>query len=613
MRPKWHPEDLNETPFGARDGVKPVPATPLKSGRCIAKETQMQTPFRVVIFSGADAGHILQLVKRIHREVPEARVCGVLCERRPAKPLSKRATGFVRNLKQRGFIRYASLKIARSIRQQASKAGTAFLHFVHGGSPAPSPAVDPLQIFESLNCPFQITTDYHSEQSLAFVRSLQPDLGIVYGTRILKPSLFSIPRLGSINIHKRKVPDYRGGGAVGLWELLDGQTEIGVTVHEVTEKLDAGAVVNSATIPIEPFDSLTSLALKAHVVGNDLLVRSVADVARGTLNLTSQPGTGRMFKSPSAPQLLQYERQLAACRSAYKPSGSRPLPKMIAKTLLGLPSVTIRNWGRRLRGNFPVTILFHHIVADRPHRMGISTEYFLKHVEFLRKHYEIVSLRQAIAMLKANDVKRPTVVLTFDDGYRDNYINLRAVVEETGIPVTMFISSDHISREAEFKHDLEFDSPGFLPLTWGQLKQMQRDGFEIGSHTRTHFDCASDDIAALENELVGSREDLEASLGERVEFFSFPFGLPENISPEAATIAARTYEYVLSAFGGDSAKLNDGDVKHLRRWCHPNRLWDLELQIQGALEPAPSFELPAAALETHTPKTGASEPIHNSL
>src|SRR4029077_9992783 len=163
----------------------------------------------------------------------------------------------------------------------------------------------------ALGCTFRVTTDYHSEESLEFVRSLKPDLGVVYGTRILKPTLFTIPPLGSINIHKRKVPDYKGGGPVGLWELLDRQTEIGVTVHQVTEKLDAGAVVNSATIPIEPFDNLTSLALKAHVVGNDLLVQSVADYARGTLRLRPQEGTGRMFKSPTPQRLEQYRKDLA--------------------------------------------------------------------------------------------------------------------------------------------------------------------------------------------------------------------------------------------------------------------------------------------------------------
>jgi peptidoglycan/xylan/chitin deacetylase (PgdA/CDA1 family) len=142
---------------------------------------------------------------------------------------------------------------------------------------------------------------------------------------------------------------------------------------------------------------------------------------------------------------------------------------------------------------------------------------------------------------------------------------------------------------------------------------MQMDGFEIGSHTRSHFDCRSQDAAALENEIVGSREELETSLGERIEFFSFPFGLPENISPQAAEIAGRTYSYVLSAFGSDNAPPLDDDVKHLKRWCHPNRLWDLELQIQGALEPAPTFELPVVPFGTDAPKTITVDPVPNPL
>jgi peptidoglycan/xylan/chitin deacetylase (PgdA/CDA1 family)/folate-dependent phosphoribosylglycinamide formyltransferase PurN len=523
-------------------------------------------------------------------EVPETQVCGVLCERRPGKSLSTRAHDFLRNLRRREFIKYSASKVARNVANKISSAGTSLLHFVHGGSPDHFRSIDPIEDLKARGCVFRVTTDYHAADSLEFVRNLTPDLGVVYGTRILKPSLFSIPRLGSINIHKRKVPDYRGGGPVGLWELLDGQGEIGVTVHQVTEKLDAGAVVNAATIPIEPFDNLTSLALKAHVVGNDLIVRSIADHARGTLNLTTQQGVGRMFKSPKPEQLEKYRKDLAARRPAYRAAGSRPLMKMLAKTAVAIPGVTIKNWKRRLRHSFPVTILFHHLVTDRPHRMGISTEHFLQHVRFLQKHYQIVSLRQAIQMLRTNRVTQPTVVLTFDDGYRDNFINLRAVIEETGVPVTLFISSDYVSRQVEFAHDVEAGCRGFLPLTWGQLLQLQAYGIEIGSHTRTHFNCCSHNATRLQDEIAGSKRELESHLGKQIEFFSFPFGLPENISAEAGEIAQRTYPYIFSAFGGDNMPIADSG-RHLKRWCHPNSLWDLELQIQGALEPKPHFEL----------------------
>jgi peptidoglycan/xylan/chitin deacetylase (PgdA/CDA1 family)/folate-dependent phosphoribosylglycinamide formyltransferase PurN len=551
--------------------------------------------FRVVIFSGGHVPTICRLISRIQTEVPNARVCGVLIERRPGKTRLKRISSFFTNLRDPDFVQYAAGRCAKNGRAQLEKLFSSFLHFVHAGRPPETTTEEPA-------CPLCVTTDYHRADALEFVKRLQPDLGIVYGTRILKPALFSIPRLGSINIHKRKVPDYKGGGPVGLWELLDGQNEIGVTVHEVTEKLDAGAIINCATIPIEPFDNLTSLALKAHVVGNDLLVRSIAEFSAGTVVRTQQQGTGKMFKSPTPQQLAKYERVLAQRRRAFRPASSRTSAKLMMKTAVALPAVTARNWGNRIRGSFPLTILFHHLVSDRPHRMGISTEYFLKHVEFLRRHYQIVSLPRGIEMLRTHSLKKPTVVLTFDDGYRDNFINLRAVVEQTGIPVTLFVSTAHVSRQVEFKHDIDAGLKNFTPLTWEQLRQMHRQGFTIGSHTRTHFDCGSRNVGRLQDEIVGSKNDLEQHLGIRIEFFSFPFGLPENISPEAAELAARNYRYVLSAFGGNNIPQVNGAVKHLTRWWHANDLWNLELLMHGALESVPvlSVDLSSNAEQIRT-------------
>lgn len=560
----------------------------------------MPHPLRVVIFSGGGPEPIRRLIERIHAGVPDARVCGVLCERRPGKSRGARIKAFLRNLRRWEFVRYAARRIVARWAAQGAALGAAALQLVHGGKPEAAPPTDLEDFCRSIGCSLLVTTDYHDPASLAFVRGLEPDLGLVYGTRILKPCLFTIPAQGSINIHKRKVPDYRGGGPVGLWELLDGQKEIGVTVHEVTAELDAGAVVNAATIPIEPFDNLTSLALKAHVVANDLLVRSVADFAAGTVRRQKQSGDGRMFRAPSASQMAAYEATLARRRTAYRAGRSRPIAKMLLKSLLGLPRVAWRSARRRAHGTFPVTILFHHLVADRPHRMAMSTEHFLKHVRFLQRFYRIVSLREAIEMLRTNTVRTPTVVLTFDDGYRDNFINVRAVVEETGVPITWFVSTDHITRQIPFKHDTDSGLDDFPPLRWSEIRQMHAEGFEIGSHTRTHFDCGSREWAALRDEIVTSKSELEAELGSDVPFFSFPFGLPENISADAVRIATDTYPYVLSAYGGDNPP-GQGELRHLKRWAHPNDLWDLELVIQGVLETEQSHGLPEALLAPAAP------------
>src|SRR5713226_7645977 len=109
----------------------------------------MHPSFRVVIFSGGGPAHIHRLVTRIMNEVPEAQVCGILCERRPGKALSKRTRDFLRNLKRREFVEYAALKVVRSLRNKVSGAGTALLHFLHGGSSAHVPAFDHVRDLEA--------------------------------------------------------------------------------------------------------------------------------------------------------------------------------------------------------------------------------------------------------------------------------------------------------------------------------------------------------------------------------------------------------------------------------------------------------------------------------
>jgi peptidoglycan/xylan/chitin deacetylase (PgdA/CDA1 family)/folate-dependent phosphoribosylglycinamide formyltransferase PurN len=551
--------------------------------------------FRVLIFSAAEPSDIAKLARRINREVPEAHVCGVLYERRPGKPLEKRIQGFVRNLRQPQFIKYAAGRIANNTLDRLKQVGSRALQFVHAAAPSMSAGEDLEAACASLHCQLLVTPDYHSEESLAFARNLGADLGIVYGTRILKPQLFTIPRLGSINIHKRKVPDYRGGGPVGLWELLDGQSEIGVTVHEVVEKLDAGAIIHAATIPIQDFDTLASLSLKAHVVANDLLVRSVSDYARGTVRPTPQDGQGRVFRNPSPQQLAEYEKQFAANRPRFSPGRGRSSLNLSVRSLAGLPIVTMRNRFHRRNGRFPVMILFHHIVTDRPHSHGVPTEHFMKHIAFLRRHYDIVALRDAIEMLRTNTVRRPSVVLTFDDGYADNFLTLRAIRERFDVPMTLFVSTSHITNRSPFAHDIGREGAAFTPLMWDHLRQMQNEGFEIGSHTRSHFDCGSRDMAALHSEIVGSKEDLERHLGKPVDMFSFPFGQIENISPEAQKLANETYSYVFSAYGGSNFASADGSIKHLYRWPHANDVWELELTLQAFLDFGPKSS-PAQAL-----------------
>ena len=560
-----------------------------KGSKLITRVQKMpDRAFRVVIFSMMAPKDIACLVSRILTEVPEAMVCGVLYETRREKGLRERIALWLRGVGDPTYLAYYAERIWGGVLQALRNIGDILLRFWHACPRSPNGQTrfdleELAHFLEKEQGSLFVTADLHSLESLQFVRSLRADLGLVYGTRILKPGLFNIPLQGSVNIHKRKVPDYRGGGPIGLWELLAGESEIGVTVHRVDVKLDAGAVINSANIPIEPFDNLISLALKADVVGNDLIVKSVADFARGAAREKPQGEGGRVFRNPKVPELRAYKKQIAAKRQAYRAARGWPLSKLALRVILFAPLVIARNWLRRLRGRFPVVILYHHLVSDKPHPMGISTDALLRQVEFLRRHYKITSLREAMEMLKSGRVNAPTVVLTFDDGYDENFVNLRSITEKTGIPVTLFVCSGHIATGTESEHDVKQNLRGYPPLSLEHLVSLSCNGFEFGGHTRFHFDCGSSDRKKLIAEIVGCQSDLEKYLGRPVNVFSFPWGLPKNMSAEAVDLARATYRHIFSAYGGVNFPSDTNTFWHLQRCPHSSDSFELELQIQSIL------------------------------
>lgn len=543
--------------------------------------------FRLIIFSSMPPRQVAKIMARIRRDVPDAEVSGVLYERRRPKTFQQRTEIWRRKMLRPVYWRYVAHRIFAALDRHAFRLLDAIIRFIHAAPKDPNGKLgygldDLEESCQGIGAQLLVTRDIHSEEALSFVRSRNADLGLVFGTRILKPALYEIPKQGSINIHKRKVPDYRGGGPVGLWELLDDQKEIGVTVHRVEARVDVGGVIRSATIPIEPFDDLESLALKADVVGADLIVATIRDFIRGTVSETPQDGPSKLFKNPPAEELLRMKKRLAKRRKGYGNPYRRPPWKLLVKSLLYAPRIARLNREHRRKKDFPVMILYHHLVADRPHRFGVSTAYFLRQLNYLLRHYRVVGLREALELVRRGGVEAPTVAITFDDGYADNFINLRAVTEETGVPVAYFISTEHISSGREFAHDGLFKEHGFFPNTWEQVEYLKHCGYEIGSHTRNHADCGSSDADFLHSEIVGSGQDIQKRLGATA-YFSFPFGMPQNISPPAVETACRAYENVFSAYGGENYTADRYRI--LKRWNFPYTVWELELQLQSVLTP----------------------------
>jgi peptidoglycan/xylan/chitin deacetylase (PgdA/CDA1 family) len=147
--------------------------------------------------------------------------------------------------------------------------------------------------------------------------------------------------------------------------------------------------------------------------------------------------------------------------------------------------------------------------------------------------------------------------LSFDDGFRNNFTNALPILRRHKVPAIFFVPTALVSapwQSARF-YCLErtlLKSVVEL-LRWDDLKTMRDSGYDVGSHTRTHarFAAISQDTALLQDELFGSKEDLETRLGTECRYISWPYGRLTDADEESLEMAQRAgYRACFGAFRG---------------------------------------------------------------
>lgn len=118
--------------------------------------------------------------------------------------------------------------------------------------------------------------------ALVLIQELAPELIVVaaYG-RILPDEILAAPPKGCINVHSSLLPNYRGAAPIH-WAVLNGERETGVTIMHMAHDLDAGDIIAQAATPIDPDETVVALHDRLAVLGAELLVNVVADIAAGT-------------------------------------------------------------------------------------------------------------------------------------------------------------------------------------------------------------------------------------------------------------------------------------------------------------------------------------------
>ncbi len=214
----------------------------------------------------------------------------------------------------------------------------------------------------------------------------------------------------------------------------------------------------------------------------------------------------------------------------------------------------LRNAFRAATGRAHAVVLCYHRVGERD-VLTTTPEDFRRDMKYLQSHYECLALHQLCEHLRSGrPLRRPTVAITFDDGYRDNFTHAVPILLELGIPATFFVATEFMSTQRIFAHD-EGEAKSFPNMTWDDLRAMQSDGFEIGSHTLNHADLGRVDEAQLRREICDSLATLNRELGAKPRAFAFPYGKPQNMTRRAVELAHEAgYYAVMSAYGGDNAR-----------------------------------------------------------
>ena len=230
------------------------------------------------------------------------------------------------------------------------------------------------------------------------------------------------------------------------------------------------------------------------------------------------------------------------------------------------------NARRKARGECPIMAMFYHRVADDfPSCWTISTKRFAQQIQWLRRHYPIISLHEAQHCIAGKLNTRPVVSITFDDGYADNNAFALPMLIRLKVPFTYFVAVDHVTSGASFTHDVAAGHRHRIN-TPDELRVLANAGVEIGLHTRTHADLGRVyDYGQLYDEVVTAGRELAQIVGRPIRYFAFPYGLQTNMTAEAFYVARQAgYLGVCSAYGGYN--FPGDDPFHIQRF-HADPAW----------------------------------------
>ena len=201
-------------------------------------------------------------------------------------------------------------------------------------------------------------------------------------------------------------------------------------------------------------------------------------------------------------------------------------------------------------------LTYHNFTKDEGSSYKTNIVEFEKQMNYLAIHnYSVISLSELLAGLRTDQLPPKPIVISIDDGFKSTYTLAYPILKKYNFPATLFLYTNFIEKNS-------------YSLTWEEIREMTKNNIEIGSHTLSHCNLLKyrDNenyetyLDRVRREIILSKEILESKIGDKINFFAYPYGVYSPIIKDIVIQAG--YEGILNAnsmsnnFNADPFSLN---------------------------------------------------------
>jgi len=251
-------------------------------------------------------------------------------------------------------------------------------------------------------------------------------------------------------------------------------------------------------------------------------------------------------------------------------------------------------------------ILVYHRVCPLYHKKKIPyanvyPEEFEMQMRYLKENFSVITVSEYLQKVQGRRIGGNEICITFDDGFRDNYIYAFPVLRRYGIKATFFLTTKYIGTDILFpwmsldrgaKDDILTHRERWIPLSWEEVREMMGYGMEFGTHTHTHrVSLTKMDIHEARKEIEESTKLFIERLDTNPELFSYPHGTSKDYNNNHIEILKSCkYKAALTTNSGRNEISQDPyELKRIIIY-EEDSFWEFKKKVHGAYDIAEKLQ-----------------------